>query len=93
LAFSDKFADVEVRTAETSYISGSDFNSSMTTVPFFFPLICSSTTTTSGSIFSTGSVILQLGLSDVQAAKIADAPLSFVKKIRTQIEKNNQSKN
>ena len=39
------------------------------------------------------NLILQLGLSDVQAAKIADAPLSFVKKIRTQLEKNNQSKN
>ncbi|WP_316836076.1 hypothetical protein [Pedobacter nutrimenti] len=39
------------------------------------------------------NLILQLGLSDAQAAKVAEAPLSFVKKIRTQLEKSNRSKN
>ncbi|WP_316833776.1 hypothetical protein [Pedobacter nutrimenti] len=33
------------------------------------------------------NLILQLGLSDAQAAKVADAPLSFVRKIRRQLEK------
>jgi len=39
------------------------------------------------------NLILQSGLSDTQAAKIADAPIFLVKKIRTQIEKSNRSKN
>ncbi|HWW42021.1 hypothetical protein [Pedobacter sp.] len=32
------------------------------------------------------NLILQLGLSDAQAAKVADAPISFVKKIRSQLK-------
>jgi len=39
------------------------------------------------------NLIIAFGFSDEQASKAAEVSLSFVKKIRTQLEKSNRSKN